>query len=211
MTITTDQAWEALRGVPDPEVPALSVVDLGIIRGIETTSAGIRVDVTPTYSGCPAMEVIEREIGRGAMATVFHGRDPDRLERAELLRVFVFIQKSCFLYQITGKFPDYLVITVQADVFIHYKRDITKSGRIFADCFELAVNVGELLSYARVFGPENSDIRYLHFYHGQSLPETKSPTIIDFGVQAEFFQNYRANQSGAINFQPIPIEFNIHL
>jgi len=64
MAITLDQAWDALRGVPDPEVPALSVVDLGIIRAIEPTAAGLRVDVTPTYSGCPALDVIEREIGR---------------------------------------------------------------------------------------------------------------------------------------------------
>lgn len=68
MSITLDQAWEALRGVPDPEVPALSVVDLGIIRGIEDTGDGLLVDVTPTYSGCPALEVIEREIGRALEA-----------------------------------------------------------------------------------------------------------------------------------------------
>jgi ring-1,2-phenylacetyl-CoA epoxidase subunit PaaD len=68
MSITIDQAWEALRGVPDPEVPALSVVDLGIIRAIEQTADGIRVDVTPTYSGCPALDVIEREIGRALEA-----------------------------------------------------------------------------------------------------------------------------------------------
>jgi ring-1,2-phenylacetyl-CoA epoxidase subunit PaaD len=64
MSITVDRAWDALRGVPDPEVPALSVVDLDIIRGIEFTDEGMRVDVTPTYSGCPALDVIEREIGR---------------------------------------------------------------------------------------------------------------------------------------------------
>jgi ring-1,2-phenylacetyl-CoA epoxidase subunit PaaD len=64
MSITIDQAWDALRGVPDPEVPALSVVDLGIIRAIEPIANGLRVDVTPTYSGCPALDVIEREIGR---------------------------------------------------------------------------------------------------------------------------------------------------
>lgn len=68
MAITLDQAWEALRGVPDPEVPALSVVDLGIIRGIEDTGDGLRVDVTPTYSGCPALEVIEREVARALEA-----------------------------------------------------------------------------------------------------------------------------------------------
>jgi ring-1,2-phenylacetyl-CoA epoxidase subunit PaaD len=64
MSITIEQAWDALRGVPDPEVPALSVVDLGIIRAIEPIANGLRVDVTPTYSGCPALDVIEREIGR---------------------------------------------------------------------------------------------------------------------------------------------------
>ena len=54
--------WEVLRGVLDPEVPALSVVDLGIVRAIETDERGVTVTVTPTYSGCPAMQVIEREI-----------------------------------------------------------------------------------------------------------------------------------------------------
>jgi len=78
--ITIDQAWEALRGVPDPEVPALSVVDLGIIRTIEATAGGIRVDVTPTYSGCPALDVIEREIGR-ALQTA-------GAEQVEVRRVF---------------------------------------------------------------------------------------------------------------------------
>lgn len=80
MTITLDQAWDALRGVPDPEVPALSVVDLGIVRAIEVAEGGLRVDVTPTYSGCPAMEVIEREIGRALAAA--------GAERVEVRRVF---------------------------------------------------------------------------------------------------------------------------
>lgn len=68
MAITLDQAWEALRGVPDPEVPALSVVDLGIIREITQEGEVLRVEVTPTYSGCPALEVIEREVGRALEA-----------------------------------------------------------------------------------------------------------------------------------------------
>jgi len=68
MSITPERAWEALRGVPDPEVPALSVVDLGIVRALEVTDAEVTVDVTPTYSGCPALEVIEREIGRALEA-----------------------------------------------------------------------------------------------------------------------------------------------
>jgi len=68
MAITVDLAWEALRGVPDPEVPALSVVDLGIIRAVEVAGDTLRVDVSPTYSGCPALDLIEREIGRALEA-----------------------------------------------------------------------------------------------------------------------------------------------
>jgi len=51
-------AWAALDGVPDPEVPALSVRDLGIVREVLETDDGIEVVLTPTYSGCPATEVI---------------------------------------------------------------------------------------------------------------------------------------------------------
>jgi ring-1,2-phenylacetyl-CoA epoxidase subunit PaaD len=51
-----------LETVKDPEVPVLSVVELGVVRDVEVTEAGVRVTVTPTYSGCPAMAVIERDI-----------------------------------------------------------------------------------------------------------------------------------------------------
>lgn len=66
--LTVERAWEALRGVPDPEVPALSVVDLGIVRAVELDGDTVRVEVTPTYSGCPALEVIERDIARAIEA-----------------------------------------------------------------------------------------------------------------------------------------------
>ena len=65
MTYAADRAaelWDVLREVLDPEVPALSVVDLGIVRGIEVEGDDVTVTVTPTYSGCPAMREIEREI-----------------------------------------------------------------------------------------------------------------------------------------------------
>ena len=55
-------AWAALAGVPDPEVPALSVVDLGIVRDVRSDSAGTHVVLTPTYSGCPATEVISASV-----------------------------------------------------------------------------------------------------------------------------------------------------
>lgn len=62
-TATELQAlWSVLEGVPDPEVPVLSVVDLGIVRDIRAEGDEVVVDVTPTYSGCPAMRVIETEI-----------------------------------------------------------------------------------------------------------------------------------------------------
>jgi ring-1,2-phenylacetyl-CoA epoxidase subunit PaaD len=55
--------WERLAQVLDPEVPVLSVVDLGIVRDVSVGDDGIvTVSVTPTYSGCPAMSVIERDI-----------------------------------------------------------------------------------------------------------------------------------------------------
>jgi ring-1,2-phenylacetyl-CoA epoxidase subunit PaaD len=51
-----------LRTVMDPEVPVLSIVDLGIVRGAQVTGDSVRVDITPTYSGCPAMQVITEEV-----------------------------------------------------------------------------------------------------------------------------------------------------
>lgn len=58
----TEKIWELLEEVKDPEVPVLSVVDLGIIRDVENHDDGVRVTITPTYSGCPAMHTIEQEI-----------------------------------------------------------------------------------------------------------------------------------------------------
>jgi ring-1,2-phenylacetyl-CoA epoxidase subunit PaaD len=53
------RAWAALQDVMDPEIPVLSVVDLGLIRRLEVDGAGaLEVDLAPTYSGCPAMAVI---------------------------------------------------------------------------------------------------------------------------------------------------------
>ena len=58
-----EHAWSVLAGVPDPEVPVISVVELGIVRGIvEDDDGGLVAVVTPTYSGCPATEVIEQSI-----------------------------------------------------------------------------------------------------------------------------------------------------
>ena len=56
--MTTDSIWAVLRSVMDPEIPVVSVVDLGIVRDVSASE----VTITPTYSGCPATEVIERSI-----------------------------------------------------------------------------------------------------------------------------------------------------
>ena len=57
-----ERAWQVLDGVPDPEVPALSVRDLGIVRDVIDHGGELEVVLTPTYSGCPATEVIERSV-----------------------------------------------------------------------------------------------------------------------------------------------------
>jgi ring-1,2-phenylacetyl-CoA epoxidase subunit PaaD len=57
-----ERAWHALHGVLDPEVPALSVCDLGIVRDVRDSAGTLEVDLTPTYSGCPATDVIERAV-----------------------------------------------------------------------------------------------------------------------------------------------------
>ncbi len=62
-TITHERALEAIGTVPDPEVPAISVVELGIVRDVAVSDAGtVTVTITPTYSGCPAMFEIEKDI-----------------------------------------------------------------------------------------------------------------------------------------------------
>lgn len=56
--------WRALRGVADPEIPVLSVVDLGIVRQATVEGGEVRVQLTPTYAGCPALAVIREDIRR---------------------------------------------------------------------------------------------------------------------------------------------------
>jgi len=63
-----ESVWQALAGVPDPEIPVVSIVDLGIVRGVEWRDDELVVTVTPTYSGCPATEVIMNDIGRALEA-----------------------------------------------------------------------------------------------------------------------------------------------
>jgi ring-1,2-phenylacetyl-CoA epoxidase subunit PaaD len=73
------QIWYLLREVPDPEVPVLSVIDLGIIRTLRVIHPGrsVEITVTPTYSGCPAMDVISINI---RMALLQHGYTDVRIK-----------------------------------------------------------------------------------------------------------------------------------
>ena len=60
--VSAAEVLELLKNVKDPEIPMIDVVELGIVRDVVFEDDGVRVDVTPTYSGCPAIQVIEREI-----------------------------------------------------------------------------------------------------------------------------------------------------
>jgi ring-1,2-phenylacetyl-CoA epoxidase subunit PaaD len=60
--------WRALSAIPDPEIPVVSIVDLGMVRGVAREGEGVVVRVTPTYSGCPATDLIVRSIVEGLAA-----------------------------------------------------------------------------------------------------------------------------------------------
>jgi len=67
-SVTLDQVWSWLGEVPDPEIPVISVVDLGIVRNVEFDGDECVVTITPTYSGCPAMQVISDAVGEALRA-----------------------------------------------------------------------------------------------------------------------------------------------
>lgn len=61
MTVTAQEIWDALHDVADPEIPTINVVDLGIIRRVELGEP-IRVEMMPTFVGCPALDLMRRDI-----------------------------------------------------------------------------------------------------------------------------------------------------
>ncbi len=70
----TAQVWSWLEEVKDPEVPVLSILDLGIVRGVQVSPSGeATVTITPTYSGCPAMDVIGMNIRMALAGRGFSG------------------------------------------------------------------------------------------------------------------------------------------
>lgn len=60
---SVERIWDLMKEINDPEIPVISIVDLGIVRNIQVPTPGqVIVDITPTYSGCPAMDVITMNI-----------------------------------------------------------------------------------------------------------------------------------------------------
>jgi ring-1,2-phenylacetyl-CoA epoxidase subunit PaaD len=62
--LTAEQVWEALAEVPDPEIPVISVVDLGVVRDVRVKDGTVHVEFTPTFLGCPALEVMRAEMAK---------------------------------------------------------------------------------------------------------------------------------------------------
>ena len=60
--VTEDAVWEALAEIPDPEIPVISLVDLGVIRDVQVQNGSVRVEFTPTFLGCPALETMRDQI-----------------------------------------------------------------------------------------------------------------------------------------------------
>ena len=60
--LTEAQVWEALSEVEDPEIPTISIVDLGVVRHVAVENGTVRVEFTPTFLGCPALEVMRDQM-----------------------------------------------------------------------------------------------------------------------------------------------------
>ncbi len=60
--MSADEVWAALDGVPDPEIPVISLVELGVIRDVAVDGRRVRVELTPTFLGCPALEAMTRAL-----------------------------------------------------------------------------------------------------------------------------------------------------
>jgi ring-1,2-phenylacetyl-CoA epoxidase subunit PaaD len=61
--VTAERVWEALAEIPDPEIPVISLVDLGVVKEVAVEGGRVRIDFTPTFLGCPALDAM-----RDAMA-----------------------------------------------------------------------------------------------------------------------------------------------
>jgi ring-1,2-phenylacetyl-CoA epoxidase subunit PaaD len=60
--VTAEQVWAAIEEIPDPEIPVVSLVDLGVIRDVAVDEGRVRIEFTPTFLGCPALEAMTRAL-----------------------------------------------------------------------------------------------------------------------------------------------------
>jgi ring-1,2-phenylacetyl-CoA epoxidase subunit PaaD len=60
--VTADQVWGALDEIADPEIPVISLVELGVVRDVEVENGRVRIEFTPTFLGCPALEVMRAQM-----------------------------------------------------------------------------------------------------------------------------------------------------
>ena len=60
--VTAEAVWAALDEIPDPEIPVISLVDLGVIRNVAIDGTHVRIELTPTFLGCPALEAMQRAL-----------------------------------------------------------------------------------------------------------------------------------------------------
>ena len=73
--VTVEAVWDALAEIPDPEIPVISLVDLGVVKDVTVDDETVRVDFTPTFMGCPALDAMCRAMeskiaGLGASADI---------------------------------------------------------------------------------------------------------------------------------------------
>jgi len=72
--LTAEQVWDALREIEDPEIPVISIVDLGVVRDVQVENGTVHVGLTPTFLGCPALEVMRSQM---AAKITELGAEPD--------------------------------------------------------------------------------------------------------------------------------------
>jgi ring-1,2-phenylacetyl-CoA epoxidase subunit PaaD len=60
--VSAEQVWHALAEIPDPEIPVVSLVDLGVVRDVRVHDGRVHVEFTPTFLGCPALEVMRDQM-----------------------------------------------------------------------------------------------------------------------------------------------------
>jgi ring-1,2-phenylacetyl-CoA epoxidase subunit PaaD len=72
--VTAELVWAALAEIPDPEIPAVSLVDLGVVRDVAVEDGRVRVEFTPTFLGCPALELMRAQMAERIRAL---GAEPE--------------------------------------------------------------------------------------------------------------------------------------